>query len=251
MARGSERSGWVEYPLIAEHSKELNRNLTAGEVVKLNVHQHVMVLWKPAALLALLLLVIVSTLLDNELPSPLLLFALLAALVWLAWREAERRNNCFVATSERVLKIEGLIVRKVPVMRLGKVTDLRLERPLLGRMLNFGTITIESAGQDQSLHDIPYTRYPTQVYRRLNDAVTGGEMVRVENPRRGAAARAASLAGKHARRLAGRQVAHYPPPAGTTPSPRSPIQQGHDTDEIPTYRAPHLRPTRKRGKERS
>lgn len=130
--------------------------------VKLNVHQHVMVLWKPVALLLLMSFVLISTLLGNELPSPLLLFAWLGALGWLGWSELERRNNCFVATDQRVLKTEGIIVRKVPVMRLGKVTDLRLERSLIGRLFNFGTITIESAGQDQSLHDIRFTRYPTR-----------------------------------------------------------------------------------------
>ena len=45
---------------------------------------------------------------------------------------------------------------KLGMMPISKVTDLTYERPLIGRMLGYGTLVIESAGQIQALNRIDY-----------------------------------------------------------------------------------------------
>ena len=176
MSEPPQVSGWIEYPLIREASAELERTLVAGEELYLNVPRHPACLWKPVALSLLIGAVVLTTIADGELPSGLLLIALVLSLAWLAWEEAERRHETFVATDQRILKIEGLIAKRTPVMRRGKVTDLSLRRSLIGRICNYGTIMIESAGQDQALNKIEYVRYPSQTFRRLN-ALTSGQIV--------------------------------------------------------------------------
>ena len=73
------------------------------------------------------------------------------------------------------MKVEGIFHVRVPMMRHSKVTDMSLDLPLIGRILGFGSITIESAGQNQPIRDIRYIRYPTQTYRRLCGAIFDDE----------------------------------------------------------------------------
>ncbi|GAA4917702.1 PH domain-containing protein [Streptomonospora salina] len=88
----------------------------------------------------------------------------LLILVWFVWRVAEWSVDYFVITSQRLLLTQGLITRQVNMMPLGKVTDMRFERSILGRFLGFGTFVMESAGQDQALSRIQFVPYPEQLY---------------------------------------------------------------------------------------
>ena len=88
----------------------------------------------------------------------------LLVLVWFVWRVAEWSVDYFVITSARLLLTTGLITRQVNMMPLGKVTDMRFERTLIGRFLGYGTFVMESAGQDQALSKIAYIPYPEQLY---------------------------------------------------------------------------------------
>ncbi|MUL41251.1 PH domain-containing protein [Streptomonospora sp. PA3] len=88
----------------------------------------------------------------------------LLILVWFVWRVAEWSVDYFVITSQRLLLTQGLITRQVNMMPLGKVTDMRFERSILGRFLGYGTFVMESAGQDQALSRIHFVPYPEQLY---------------------------------------------------------------------------------------
>lgn len=88
----------------------------------------------------------------------------LLVLVWFVWKVAEWSVAYFVITSARLLLTTGLITRQVNMMPLGKVTDMRFERTLVGRLLGYGTFVMESAGQDQALSKINYVPYPEQLY---------------------------------------------------------------------------------------
>jgi hypothetical protein len=50
------------------------------------------------------------------------------------------------------------------MMPLAKVTDMRLERSVPGRMLNYGEFVIESAGQEQALRNVPFLPFPRDMY---------------------------------------------------------------------------------------
>jgi uncharacterized membrane protein YdbT with pleckstrin-like domain len=78
-----------------------------------------------------------------------------------------------VITDKRVMLAEGIIVHKVGMMPLAKVTDLTFERTLGGRMLGYGTLIVESAGQIQALNRIDYMPRPEEVYEALSELVFG------------------------------------------------------------------------------
>ena len=59
------------------------------------------------------------------------------------------------------------------MMRLSKVTDVTYFRSVPGRILGYGTIIIESAGQDQAMHNLFFLPEPDSVYAELNGALFG------------------------------------------------------------------------------
>jgi uncharacterized membrane protein YdbT with pleckstrin-like domain len=78
-----------------------------------------------------------------------------------------------VITDKRVMLAQGFIVHKVGMMPLSKVTDLTFERSIGGRMLGYGTLIVESAGQIQALNRIDYMPRPEEVYEALSELVFG------------------------------------------------------------------------------
>jgi uncharacterized membrane protein YdbT with pleckstrin-like domain len=78
-----------------------------------------------------------------------------------------------VITDKRVMLAEGIVVHKVGMMPLSKVTDLTFERSLGGRMLGYGTLIVESAGQIQALNRIDYMPRPEEIYEALSELVFG------------------------------------------------------------------------------
>ena len=56
---------------------------------------------------------------------------------------------------------------------LTKVTDLTFRRSLRGRLLGYGTLIVESAGQDQALSHIDYIPRPEEVYEALSELIFG------------------------------------------------------------------------------
>jgi hypothetical protein len=70
----------------------------------------------------------------------------------------------FVITTERLLLTTGLLTRKVAMMPLSKVTDMSFQRSFGGRILGYGELIVESAGQNQALDHVPYIPYPEQLY---------------------------------------------------------------------------------------
>ena len=72
--------------------------------------------------------------------------------------------NYFVVTSHRLILAKGVIVRKVGMLPLVKVTDMSFQRTTIGRILGYGEFIVESAGQDQALRNVKFIPYPEQLY---------------------------------------------------------------------------------------
>jgi uncharacterized membrane protein YdbT with pleckstrin-like domain len=98
---------------------------------------------------------------------------LLLAIIWIAWavllvrliwRTIGWAVDYFVITTERLLLTTGLLTRKVAMMPLSKVTDMSFQRSFGGRLLGYGELIVESAGQNQALDHVPYIPYPEQLY---------------------------------------------------------------------------------------
>jgi len=70
----------------------------------------------------------------------------------------------FVLTNKRVMVVGGIVTRKVGMMPLARVTDMAYNQSPLGRILNYGTFVLESAGQDQALREIKPLPRPGELY---------------------------------------------------------------------------------------
>ncbi|GAA3058599.1 PH domain-containing protein [Pseudonocardia yunnanensis] len=156
--------------------REIDEYLLPTERRVIRVRQHWAFMWKPVAQTALFLVAMVvlerflpdSVLIDN-LTFYLALVAVLrfTVLTILWWIER------IVITDKRVMLAQGIVVHSVGMMPLGKVTDLTFERSLGGRIMGYGTLIVESAGQIQALNRIDYMPRPEEVYEALSELVFG------------------------------------------------------------------------------
>lgn len=91
----------------------------------------------------------------------------LGVMGWVAWRVADWYFDRFILTNKRVMVVNGIITRRVAMMPLLRVTDMKYEQSPLGRTLNYGTFVLESAGQEQALREIKYLPNPNELYLRV------------------------------------------------------------------------------------
>jgi membrane protein YdbS with pleckstrin-like domain len=91
----------------------------------------------------------------------------LVVVFWVAWRVADWYFDRFILTNKRVMVVNGIITRRVAMMPLLRVTDMKYEQSPLGRMLNYGTFVLESAGQEQALRTVKHLPNPNELYLRV------------------------------------------------------------------------------------
>lgn len=142
--------------------ERLLAHLAEGEEPRVFVRQHPMALLRPA-LRALgassLWLWLAASVPPGRFLDGLLLLTL-ALWLHLGWSELERRFNFIAVTDKRIFRTEGMLSRRYPAMRINKVTDVTLVRPVAGLVLGYSTVVIESAGQDQALRELRYIPFP-------------------------------------------------------------------------------------------
>lgn len=162
--------------------REIDEYLLPTERRVIRVRQHWAVMARHMLQTALFILVVVgveqfmdgsenpavAVLIDN-LAFYLVVVAVLrfTALTILWWIER------IVITDKRVMIAQGIITHNVGMMPLGKVTDLTFRRTLAGRLLGYGTMVVESAGQIQALNEIDFMPRPEEIYEALSELVFG------------------------------------------------------------------------------
>jgi membrane protein YdbS with pleckstrin-like domain len=145
---------------------DVDRYLLPHEQQVITVRQHPAVLIGPSVL-ALDGLLAAGVLTATVLQGPLVTVVWIVWLVLFArmiWKAIDWALSFFVVTSHRFLLTSGVMMRKVAMLPLVKVTDMTFQRSSLGRLLGFGTFILESAGQDQALTMIDHIPYPEQLY---------------------------------------------------------------------------------------
>ena len=147
---------------------QVNRYLLPHERQVITVHQHPAVLIKPIAFLLAGLALAAWLSLDVAHGSTNFIIGVWAAfgvlLLWTIGQIVDWAMNYFVVTSQRMLLAQGILVRKVNMMPLTKVTDRSFQRSPLGQLLGYGEFIVESAGQDQALSHVTFLPYPEQLY---------------------------------------------------------------------------------------
>ncbi|SOD73161.1 membrane protein YdbS with pleckstrin-like domain [Jatrophihabitans sp. GAS493] len=98
---------------------------------------------------------------------------LILSTAWYAWIVFDWHIERLVVTKKRVILISGILTRNVAIMPLTKVTDLTYQQSLLGRLFDYGTFIIESAGQDQALSRIDYISGPDKHYQQISNLLFG------------------------------------------------------------------------------
>jgi uncharacterized membrane protein YdbT with pleckstrin-like domain len=146
----------------------VSKYLLPREVQVATVRQHPAVLIPVGgqALLGLLVAGVLSATVvgGNELLLAIIWIAWSVLLLRLIWKAINWAVDYFVITTERLLLTTGLLTRKVAMMPLSKVTDMSFRRSFGGRLLGYGEIIVESAGQNQALDRVEYIPYPEQLY---------------------------------------------------------------------------------------
>lgn len=155
---------------------KLDRYLLQSEDQVFSVRRHWVSLASAAGRLGLLWLgglLVLWLVNDVSLLRGLLVAYLLVTLAWFAWIVGDWYAERFVVTNKRVLLVSGLLARKVAIMPLIKVTDLTYEQSVLGRVLDYGSFVIESAGQQQALSRIDYLPDPNLRYHQVSELLFG------------------------------------------------------------------------------
>jgi membrane protein YdbS with pleckstrin-like domain len=147
----------------------VNRYLLPHERQVISVHEHPAVLIGPIALVLLGLAIAGflsnSSLTNGNLDVILIIWGLwVVLLAWLGVKIWDWAVNYFVVTSQRLLLAQGVIVRRVGMLPLSKVTDMSFQRSAIGRILGYGEFIVESAGLDQALRNVKFIPYPEQLY---------------------------------------------------------------------------------------
>lgn len=161
-----------------------HRYLAQDEEIVLQVHRHGSVLLRPV-FVALVMIFFAASIgfltspgeggdLIDTVAGVIALFFVLRLL----WRIWEWRADRVVVTDRRIFEVSGLLSRKVASMPLAKMTDITYQRSLLGRLLGYGDLIVETAGQDQSLQRLDHLPKPDDFYRTITWLVTGGLMER-------------------------------------------------------------------------
>ncbi|MEV5828333.1 PH domain-containing protein [Spirillospora sp. NPDC052242] len=92
---------------------------------------------------------------------------------YLLWKVIAWSLEFFLVTEHRVMVIRGVLNRTVAMMPLAKVTDINLERSVIGQMLGYGEFVMESAGQKQALRNVGFMPYPEQLYLEVSSVIFG------------------------------------------------------------------------------
>ena len=88
--------------------------------------------------------------------------------VYCAWRE---RRDIFVVTNMRVFRMTGIISTRIATMPNTRILDITVTKTLIGRLLDYGHFTFESAAQAQGLRVIKFIPDPDDLDLTIQQVV--------------------------------------------------------------------------------
>jgi len=72
------------------------------------------------------------------------------------FRIVDEYRDRFVITNMRVFRVHGTLNTQRASVPLGRILDITVKKPLIGRLLNYGHFVFESAAQVQGISEIRY-----------------------------------------------------------------------------------------------
>jgi uncharacterized membrane protein YdbT with pleckstrin-like domain len=152
--------------------------LAEGERVERSFNPHWLTVLAPTVLGLILLAaaVVVSWLTPDDTTGNTIQWIVVGLLVLLAVPLVlvpflRRQTTLYVVTSHRVMVRRGILNKYGKDITLSKITDVSFEQTLLDRIINSGSLRIESAGDspDELLRNIPQSHEVQQLINRLMD----------------------------------------------------------------------------------
>jgi membrane protein YdbS with pleckstrin-like domain len=164
---GGWRKAWL--PLPDEIIKDY---LGDGEEEIYNDHPSFRAFVVEHIILVLLLFIaaglFVGVVLNGSTTAILLTFLLLAiVLLVLVLIRLSERYTSYVITNVRIMRVAGILTRRVHSIPWMRVTDLTYEQSPLGRILKYATLHIESANEDSGLRDLAGVSNPLDFNKYL------------------------------------------------------------------------------------
>lgn len=152
--------------------------LAQNEKVEKSLHPHWLTVALPTVIGAMLLAIgiAVAVLTPDDRTGNIIQWVVAAVLLVLAvplvlvpflrWRTTH-----YVITTHRVMVRRGILTKSGKDITLSKITDVSFEQTLLDRIINAGSLRIESAGDspDEMLRYIPHSNVVQQLINRLID----------------------------------------------------------------------------------
>ena len=155
--------------------RELDRYLIPTERIIFHVHRHWVVLLEPI-LTTIAGLLVLGFLREKISGNPahlmdVLVVAWIILLLRAVWEVVEWHHEIFLATDRRLMLVHGFLTRKVDIMPMGALTDMRYDRTLTGKVFGYGVYILESAGQDQALSRINFMPDPDLHYQQISAVI--------------------------------------------------------------------------------
>jgi len=97
--------------------------------------------------------------------------AMLAFVVYLRLKRLSQHYTAYILTTTRVLRVSGFLRRTAAWIPWAKVTDVRFEASLCGRMLGYATVYIDSANETSGLAEMTNLCDPRGFYVKLTELV--------------------------------------------------------------------------------
>jgi len=151
---------------------ELDRYLTSAEKIVFRSRLHwikIVMPWVWFFLALFLLGILDARLAAGNSARNILVIVLMLVLLRAVWHTFQWYREWFVGTDRRLMLTLGILTRKVAMIPLSKVTDMRYDRPPIGQILGYGSFVLESAGQDQAFREVHYVPHPDLLYRRISE----------------------------------------------------------------------------------
>ena len=155
--------------------KEIDEYILPNErrVIRVRTHWVVMLEHMTETILLITVLYGLDMYLGNVVFHTISWYIGLVAVCRLAIFIAEWWVERLVITDKRVMRAGGILTHRLDMMPLGKVTDLTFERTFAGRLMGYGHMRFESAGQKQGLEKIKFAPQPEEIYEALTELIFG------------------------------------------------------------------------------
>jgi hypothetical protein len=102
---------------------------------------------------------------------------IVVAITLVVFRILGWRLTRFVITNKRIMATEGVLFRRVAMIPLLRVTDMRYEQGPIARLLNYGTFRLESANRRNAMRKISDLPRPDELYLRVVEEMYEPEAV--------------------------------------------------------------------------